>query len=125
MFFFIGGVQTAQKQIGTTEQIQCPSCGMKTQFEISKTYTYFHLFFIPVFRWNVRYLAKASCCGKLFELDRDVGRQFEKMMNPDIRPEHLSPLHAFPLYSYCPRCRIELAPDYRFCPFCGHPLDLG
>ncbi|MBP8989943.1 MAG: zinc-ribbon domain-containing protein, partial [Clostridia bacterium] len=60
MFFFIGGVQTAQKQIGTTEQIQCPSCCMKTQFEISKTYSYFHLFFIPVFRWNVRYLAKAS-----------------------------------------------------------------
>jgi hypothetical protein len=76
--FFIGifGIQDKDKYIGTCSNIECPSCGRLARYEIHKSYRYFHIFFIPIFRWNFRYFVKTSCCGRLYQLDPFVGREF-------------------------------------------------
>ena len=90
MFFFaFFGVQDKEKYIGTCNNIECPTCGRWARYEIYKRYSYFHFFFIPLFRWNVRYYAKTSCCGSIYELDPAVGREFEKNPGIEIRKENL------------------------------------
>ena len=61
--FFIGifGVHQTEKQLGNYNNVICPSCGSFTRLQIFKRYTYFHIFFIPVFKWNIKYLHKAAC----------------------------------------------------------------
>ncbi|HEX9062212.1 MAG TPA: zinc-ribbon domain-containing protein, partial [Clostridia bacterium] len=58
--FFIGvfGIDSANKKIGNHNNANCPACGHMTHFEIIKSYSYLHIFFIPTFRWNIRYYLK-------------------------------------------------------------------
>lgn len=122
--FFIGifGIEQAQKQIAGYNNIICPACGALTRYEIFKTYSYFHIFFIPTFRWNIRYFVKPACCGSIFELDPTIGEQIEKGQNPDIRNEHLHPTEKYLPYKICSGCNSKVEPRYSFCPYCGRRL---
>lgn len=138
--FFIGifGIDQAYKELGTRNNIVCPSCSAWSHLLISKTYTYFHVFFIPTFRWNTRYLARAACCGTLFELDPEVGAELEQTWRhdpsasgSDIRAEHLRPLgqrsaSGRQATMTCPHCGQVIADaqatGYQYCPFCGKSL---
>jgi len=122
--FFIAffGIEDKDKYIGTYNNIECPSCGRLTRYDIHKSYRYFHIFFIPTFRWNVRYYVKASCCGSLYELDPDVGREFEKNLRTEIRNEHLRPVHNHSPYKYCSNCSTNVPENYSYCPYCGGKL---
>lgn len=122
--FFIGifGVEQAQKPIGKYNNTICPSCGAMTRFEIFKTYSYFHIFFIPTFKWNIKYYIKPSCCRSIYELDPVIGQQYEKGKNPDIRNEHLRPLNQYLPYKTCSSCGAKVESGYSFCPYCGRGL---
>lgn len=135
--FFIGifGIEQAQKELGRQSNVVCPSCGALTQLSIVKSYTFFHIFFIPTFRWNIHYYAKAACCGTVFELDHSVGQAYARGERPEIRAEHLQPLgHAADGRDFhepggrinCPHCGRSIdettGSGYQFCPYCGQAL---
>lgn len=122
--FFIGifGINERQKALGTYNNAICPSCGAMTRYEIFKTYSYFHIFFIPTFRWNRRYYAQAACCGILYELDPAVGEEYERGMKLEIRQEHLHPIHVRDSYRICSNCRAQVNSGYSYCPHCGRKL---
>lgn len=122
--FFIGifGVEQAHKSIGVYNNAICPGCGALTRFEIIKTYSYLHIFFIPTFRWNIRYFIKPACCGSVYELDPVIGQQYERGQNPEIRNEHLRPLYQTLPYKSCANCGARVESGYSFCPYCGKRL---
>lgn len=127
--FFIGvfGIDQAEKEIGQYQRLLCPVCGSWTQLTVVKSYTYFHIFFIPTFRWNIHFYAKAACCGTVFELEPGVGQAFARGEEPEIRAEHLTPLgHGTASLTTCPNCGRSVEPTaasgYQFCPYCGHSL---
>ena len=122
--FFVAffGIQDKEKYIGTYNNIICPSCERLANYEIYKSYRYFHIFFIPVFRWNVKYLVKASCCGALYELDPVVGRDFERNPNTEIRDENLRRVNNYMPFKYCPNCKTDVPADFKYCPYCGGRL---
>jgi len=122
--FFIGifGIQEAQKQIGIYNNTICPSCGSMTHYEITKMYSYLHIFFIPAFRWNNRFYVKTACCNSIYELDPIIGQQFDKGQTPEIRNEHLRPAGHQYAYRICTNCKSRVDPEYSFCPFCGSRL---
>jgi len=122
MFFLALGIQDKDKELGSYNNIVCPSCGRLARYDIHKVYRYLHVFFIPTIRWNQRYLARTSCCGSLFELDPEVGREFERNPNTDIRAENLRPIYGSMPYKYCPNCKAEVPVEYSFCPYCGGRL---
>jgi len=123
MFFFgVFGIQDKEKYIGAYNNIICPSCGSLARYEVYKTYRYFHMFFIPVFRWNVRYMVKTSCCGRLYELEPYTGSEFEKNPYTEIRAENLKPVSGYMPYKYCISCRVNVPPEYNYCPYCGGKL---
>lgn len=124
--FFIGifGIDRAQKEIAVQNNVTCVACGRMTRYRVSKTYNYFHVFFIPTFRWHIRYFVQADDCGHVFELDQEIGRQFQSGGNPFIRPEQLSPLGGTSdsLPQTCSYCGQEMASTFRYCPYCGKKL---
>jgi hypothetical protein len=122
--FFIGffGIQDKERHIGTCNNIVCPSCGSLSRYEIHKLYRYFHIFFIPIFRWNTRYIAKAPCCGSLYELDPLVGKEFEKNKGIEIREENLRRISDHSPFRHCPNCKANVPAEFSYCPWCGGKL---
>lgn len=122
--FFIGifGIDEVQKQIGTYNNAICPTCSAMTRFEISKSYSYFHIFFIPTIRWNVRYYVKPACCSSIYELDPIIGKQFSRGQNPKISKDNLCRVSNSFNYKICSNCNAEVESHYGFCPYCGSKL---
>ena len=120
MAFF--GIQDKDKYIGTYNNIVCLSCGRFGRFEIYKSYRYFHIFFIPIFRWYVKYIVKTSCCGCLYELDPFVGNEFEKNPDTEIKKEDLRWINNYLPFKYCSNCKTDVPAEFNYCPYCGGKL---
>ncbi|MDD3767173.1 MAG: zinc ribbon domain-containing protein [Eubacteriales bacterium] len=122
--FFIAffGVQDKEKYIGTYNNIVCPSCEKLARYEIHKVYRYFHIFFIPIFRWNVRYVVKTSCCSCLYELDPFVGKEFEKNPATQIKKENLRRINNYSPFKHCLNCSADVPAEFSYCPYCGGKL---
>lgn len=118
--FFIGifGVQDKSKSIETKQNVICPLCGAYGRYEVMKIYRYFHIFFIPVWKWNVRYVIKTRCCGNVYEIDKEMGQRIEKGESVDIERIHIH--HGEKdIIDLCPNCSAQLDPAYSYCPHCG------
>lgn len=83
--FIVWGINTKQKNLDYHGRLNVhEDCGQYAQIEIIKTYSYFSLFFIPLFRWNKKYYAKYHCCKRLYQLNTEIGKQIEKGIYPKI-----------------------------------------
>ncbi len=122
--FFIGifGIDRKQKPLGTCNNAICPACSALTRFDIFKEYSYFHIFFIPTFRWNVKYFVKPACCGSIYELDPVVGRQYEKDGSVEIENENMRPISYHLPFKTCAACKAKFDSSYSYCPYCGNKL---
>jgi len=122
--FFIGifGIDEVEKRIRTYNNAICPACNSMTHFEISKSYSYFHIFFIPTFRWNVKYYVRPVCCGIMYELDPVIGKQFSHGQSPKISKDNLCRVNNSYNYKICSSCNAEVELNYGFCPYCGRKL---
>lgn len=123
MFFFgVFGFDSKIKEIGRANNIICPFCHSLTSMTVFKVYNYFHIFFIPTFRWNVKYIVKPICCKAVYSLNPDKGKAFEKGEHPDITPEDLSLIENGRVFQRCKNCGSEISQGYYYCPHCGQKL---
>ncbi|HOJ35989.1 MAG TPA: zinc ribbon domain-containing protein [Clostridiales bacterium] len=122
--FFVAffGMNDKEEHIGAFSGEGCPSCGQLSQFAVSKTYRNLEVFFLPVYKWNVRYIARALCCGAVFELDPILGKELEKNPYIKIRPENLRRIERQSPFKYCPNCRVDVPNEFAYCPYCGGKL---
>lgn len=130
---FIGGISSAVKQLDYIKTVICGRGGGYGRYKVFMTYTYFSLFFIPVFKWNRRFYVEMSCCGSVYELDRDLGMRILRGEGAEIREEDLTFVRAgagggeFSLPDpgeecVCPGCGRAVEEDYSYCPYCGRRL---
>jgi len=122
--FFIGifGIEQKNKVISTRHNIICPSCSAYGRYDVIMCYSYFHVFFIPLFKWNKQYFIQTHCCNKLCNLDYDIGRRIENGEQAEINSAHI---HCHEFYSgrkYCPYCFSQLDTNFQYCPYCGKKL---
>lgn len=119
--FFVGifGINQTRKTIGVYNNAICPACHAFTRYEIFKTYSYFHIFFIPLYKWDIKYYVKAACCSSIFELDASIGQQYEKNKSTEINKEHLHQINEYLPYRVCENCKARVESNYSFCPYCG------
>lgn len=105
------------------QKITCPVCGKKTTLEAFCEYDAFHVFFLPVYRWNRRYSVRTSCCGASCPLPPRVGEAVDlgRIDRLDVQKLPLAAPGAVRL-QVCGRCGFETSQPYRFCPMCGAPL---
>ncbi|NLY85364.1 MAG: zinc ribbon domain-containing protein [Tissierellia bacterium] len=116
---FVFGMSTKEKELDFTQTIICPSCGAYGRLEAFMTYSYFSLFFIPIFKWNKKYYARSTCCGSIYAIDDELGRDIERGIKTKIEEDELRPIHTGYRQGYCSNCRLPLEPEFQYCPRCG------
>ena len=124
--FFIMGVDPRQKLLQYKgSMFICDRCGQYGRYEVFMTYMCFSLFFIPLIKWNKRYIVRTTCCQGQYELDALIGQEIAGGKDVEIKPEHLTPLdHATQqMYKRCNNCGFSTTEDFAYCPSCGNPLE--
>ncbi len=120
MFIGIFGIETKTKTLGDAPSVTCPDHGM-TRGRIELAFTYFHFFFVPLFRWNREYTLHLRC-GCIYTLTRE---QAEAILDGgqvhlgDMTRKHTGQQAA---YKHCGACGKNFDSSYRYCPFCGTEL---
>jgi len=69
---------------------------------------------------NSRRLLITGTCGRLYELDPFVGREFEKNPYTEIKKENLRQLNL--PFKYCINCKADVPAEFSYCPYCGGKL---
>ena len=117
--FFIGlfGVNNKEKDLGSIE-FKCTGC-LSNRARLTQTATNFHIFFIPVYSWNKRYLAICEKCGSTYIIkDLNIKSVLEKKkavyedLSGIVSENRVCPTCSYPLYGQ----------DYKYCPKCGRKL---
>jgi hypothetical protein len=85
---------------------------------------YFSLFFIPIFKWNMIYSVKSSCCGSIYTISKELGSRIARGEDISLREEDLQPVRTehFSGRKRCSECGFETQEDYQYCPKCSNPL---
>ena len=131
--FFIMGINQGRKDFQNDQLVICEHCGSYGRYQVFMTYMCLSLFFIPVLKWGKRYFVKMSCCGTVYELNCETGRQIARGSQPDIRPEELTLVQAGKREQWqtmsgrrriCGNCGYEAEEDFAYCPKCGNKLEL-
>ena len=121
--FFVFGISTKEKEIDFTQTIVCPGCGSYGRLEVFMTYTYFSLFFIPIFKWNKKYYVRSTCCGSLFTINEDLGKSIERGERSRIEESDLHPINInYNKERFCSNCNYSIDNDFEYCPKCGRKL---
>ena len=105
--FFMMGITDGRKDLDFSQQMICNVCGRHGRYQVFMTYTVLSLFFIPCFKWNKHYYVTTSCCGSMYELDSEIGKEIESGSSVEIRPEYL-------------RRDDQGRYSYRHCSHCGY-----
>lgn len=124
MFFFMMGTGAKTKEIGGIPNVVCPRCGSLTSLYVIRAWDYFHVFLIPLVKWNKKYFATARCCRRVFELDPQKGEALEREGSAGaVGADDLQECggeNAMP--RRCPSCGKTASAAYAYCPHCGSPL---
>jgi tRNA(Ile2) C34 agmatinyltransferase TiaS len=94
------------------------TCGRYSRLKLLEEYTYFHFFFIPIFKWGRKYSVEARCCGRVFEVPGDYINELIQSDSLDINRlrEIRTP------YRICPDCNQYVDSSYKYCPYCGKQM---
>lgn len=119
--FLIMGISDGRRQLNFSQLGTCPACGAYCRYQLSVTYTALSLFFIPILKWNRRYVVACSRCGAAFELSAALGQRIARGESVEIRPEDLTPLgqRTRAQLKRCAHCGYTTGEDFEFCPKCG------
>lgn len=123
---FIGGISQGRKILDYVRTVICGCCGRYGRYEVIMTYTYFSFFFIPLFKWNRQFFVRMTCCGAVYRLDDQVGREILSGNQVEIEPGDLTLVQGGQGTSgfgtarkRCGSCGYETEEDFEYCPKCG------
>lgn len=121
--FFIGvfGIGNGRKEVRRIESGYCKKCNTAVSGVLFKEYTYFHFFFIKVFKWNTEYYFICDRCTSIYKVKNDAGNLIasgskQELTYWDIEGDTIGGSNV------CPNCRHELEPRFEYCPYCGWKL---
>lgn len=122
--FFVGifGIQQKEKQVTVLEDLECKGCGNKGRSYLIKNYTYFHIFFIPVYKWNENYYVLCEGCNRIFSVTNEKGKRAENGEKNVITYWDLKDIGYINGVRRCHNCNREIDIDFDYCPYCGNKL---
>uniref|UniRef100_A0A7C5Z7Y2 Zinc ribbon domain-containing protein n=1 Tax=Caldicellulosiruptor owensensis TaxID=55205 RepID=A0A7C5Z7Y2_9FIRM len=132
--FFIGifGIEEKAKSLRQINVHMCPFCTKSGTHTILKVYNYFHFFFIPIFKWNIRYFLQTGCCHRIYIItNQQVARDLEKGIDVNVTLadvelfRNLENQYAFEdeRSDFCPNCQRRVSKTFLYCPYCGNKLE--
>lgn len=120
--FFIGvfGIEDRNKEIRGINNFACKSC-TSLNGRLIKEFTCFHFFFIPLFKWNVRYYIVCNGCRTVFRISKEKGEALENSSTETVSYWDLEEMN-YRKDNVCPTCGRELNENFEYCPYCGRKL---
>lgn len=114
--FFIGilGIDNKSKEIKELKNVTCSHCESLGTVKLIKNYSYFHIFFIPIFKWNESYYLLCNKCNSTYIIPSYKGKAIEKGENIELTYWDLNKVN-----NTCKSCGKELDSNYEYCPYCG------
>lgn len=121
--FFIFGISNKEEDFDFSQTTVCKTCGAYGRLEAFMTYSYFSLFFIPIFKWNKKYCIRSTCCGSLYTIDENLGKAIKrgekvKISDRDLEPENIN----YNRIRVCENCNFRVEDEFEYCPKCGGKL---
>ena len=127
--FFIGvfGIEDKEKEIRFLSSLSCKGCNKLSSGRLIKRFTYFHFFFIPLFKWNEEYFVICNSCNSIFTISKEKGKEIERGEDIYITYWDLKEQGSFyGNYSSsvrrCTKCNRALDKNFEFCPYCGERI---
>ncbi|MEG1773623.1 MAG: zinc ribbon domain-containing protein [Oscillospiraceae bacterium] len=112
--FLIAGSSAKAEATGYLET-PCPICGCTRPLHLGRRYQYIHLFFLPLYKYDIHTFATCPDCASVFELpSQPKGREA-----PDGSGLRLVQNHHRKI---CPGCGKAADSDDAFCRGCGRKL---
>lgn len=128
--FFIGvfGIENKDKEIKVLDNMNCKKCNTTVTGRLLKNFDFFHLFFIPIFKWNEKYYIVCDRCGALYSIEKEKGKSIERGQNINITYWDLQEVnHEFYNDKYyqeniCKNCGNKVDSSFKYCPHCGEKI---
>lgn len=123
VMFFIGvfGIEDRQKEIMKINDIVCPGCGRYAAAALVFSYTFFHFFFIPLFKWNKTWFVRLHCCKAVYECGGEAAEEIRRTGKIDF--SKCQKRHgAHDGGRHCPHCGSQVSSGFSYCPYCGKEL---
>ena len=121
--FFIGifGTGTNVIPIKGVTSCNCPVCSKQVKMSATMKYNYFHIFFIPVFKYSKEYICTCPACASAFLLKEEIAKTLDSDFDANISESDLFILKDN--YSgRCPGCGFKNPSSANFCQNCGISL---
>ena len=126
IMFFIGifGIDNKFKEIKVLNNFSCKNCNISNGASLVKYYTFFHFFFIPIFKWNEEYYVICNGCNSSFSIPKEKGKAIERGEDIEISYWDLKDnnINNNYLKKRCQKCNRELEKDFEYCPYCGEKI---
>lgn len=121
MFFFIFfGTLNRKKVIRQYEKLFCPGCLDLKEAQLIAYNTYFHIFFIPIFKIKSIYYLIFKGCNHNYKILKEKIESIEK----DFKREVIENNEEYEFnFKYCRKCDKTFEESYVFCPYCGEKLE--
>ncbi len=119
MFLFMG-ISSAAKPAGEVGVV-CPLCGGTHRMNVARSYSYFHLFFIPLFKFGIQYFATCPGCASVFGLSKQLGDDIRTGAVVQVNSSQLHPMKNN-LDGCCPHCGHRNPTGSGYCNRCGRAL---
>ncbi len=128
--FFIGifGIESKQKEIKILNSIPCKNCQEVQGGKLIKSFSFFHFFFIPLFRWNEKYYIICNGCNSVYEIPQDKGKKIEKGEDIEITYWDLKAAESqydsgyYSSENRCKHCGKVIDSSFEYCPYCGEKI---
>lgn len=126
--FFIGvfGIEDKEVEIMTLNNFTCKSCNTQANGKLYKRYSFFHFFFIPLFKWNIKYYVVCSSCNSVYSIPKEKGKAIEDGENVEITYWDLnevnSSYYGYTSFNKCSSCGREVDKSFDYCPYCGNRI---
>jgi len=120
--FFIGifGIERKEKELKSFSAV-CPECAKFCRARLIFSYTYFHIFFIPTFRWDKKYALVLNCCGCVYDVPQNYADELLGSETVDFTRLKRKP-REYGVPPVCPGCGRILERGFAYCPYCGTTL---
>lgn len=123
--FFVGifGIESKEKKIKELPNILCKSCNKVEIGQLIKTYSYFHFFFVPIFKWNESYYVVCNSCSTTYDISKEKGKKIERGEEKNITYWDLREINRGGNIRVCKSCNHQVEDRFLYCPYCGNRLE--